>query len=193
MSRYTLITTLQDSLHEECRETRGELVDAVTRSLGNIVAVELDPCLIITLSNGISEEDHSRLFSELSSKHANIRIVSVLHDIPLIALYKAIQFSKKYEYFFERGTENDYLLGLFEHSISATDPVAELIKRLDLLYYVATSLLNTGSLVIHMDLSKLVAVLNKQQISQYEGFKGNIKVRYAEGRDAHELLEDLLS
>lgn len=179
------------SSSDYCKEVRGDIAKALSRVIGDHIAVELDSCLILLLSNGISEEVHSKTYSELSSRHEKIRVVSVIHEIPLIALYKALQFSKKQEYFYERGIEKDYLIGVFEHDSPVSDPVVDLASRLDLLYFVASSLINTGSLVIHFDLKRIIAIINRQQVNQYEEFKKYLEVKYARGNNAYELMRDI--
>ncbi|MEM4717621.1 MAG: hypothetical protein QXE81_02540 [Desulfurococcaceae archaeon] len=167
MSRYTVIS-IDQSLVEKKREFLRESIDkTLEKYTGNCCYYTfITPYLVILLSNGLNEKSHIDLFNELNATCPGIRLASITHEVPINAIYKALQVIAKTSFYYEHGIENDYLIGHLIPEYKGSDPLEDLVITTNLLSNALLVILRSGSIPLHIDLGGLIAVLNEYSIDQ---------------------------
>lgn len=194
MSRFTLIISSKGEEPWSClTPLHRDLCDYLGKHVDKNCCFELIYSrLLILLSNGLSRERHCEIFNELNKICSHVSMVSVLHEIPVFALYKASKLSKTYSFFYEEGVEREYLIGYFTLPSYTEDILGDIARRISVFHNVANLLLNTGSIPLRLDLNGVLAVLNRKSIQHLEYIKSQVVTGIASNLNAARAVEEAI-
>lgn len=192
MSRFTLIILCkQDSLGNCLTQHRRDLHGYVEKALGQRCYFQLMRSrILLLLSNGLSKEKHYEIYSKLNEVFPSTSMISVLHYIPMFAIYKASKLSQLREFFYEEGVEQEYVVGYFTLPADIGDLLGDIARRINIFYNIASLLINTGSLPIQLDYNGVLAILNRKSLKHLEYVKSQVRFKVASNIDAIKAIED---
>jgi len=192
MPRYTITLINSTTSEKERLELVKRVVDYFSEN--NAYSFTLTPRIIITLSNGINREIHERIHSVISSMHSNIRIASVIHNIPALALNKASRILVSQRFYYEEGVEEEYILGYFKiRELGGYSILDEYTYRKNILYELLNLLEYTGSLPLKIDLNGVLAVLSEKSLDISSILGGRVEVKLARSRIVELALREVFS
>lgn len=192
MPRYTITLINSTTSEKERLELVKRVVDYFSEN--NAYSFTLTPRIIITLSNGINREIHERIHSVISSMNSNIRIASVIHNIPALALNKASRILVSQRFYYEEGVEEEYILGYFKiRELGGYGILDEYTYRKNILYELLNLLEYTGSLPLKIDLNSVLAVLSEKSLDISSILGGRVEVKLARSKIVELALREVFS
>jgi GTP cyclohydrolase III len=193
MCRYTVILIEGQSGD---REKRGfwSLLEENLRGFTSEEGVfsVLKPNIVIVLSNGISRDKHLEIHKVLSNNSLQVRIASVLHESPVLALIKASRILERSTFYYEEGEEKEYIIGYFSFKPRRGGGIIdEFTHRRLILYKVLRFLEYTGSLPIEISINNILAVLSKKSEELVDELKEDVVLKTARGLHAKSLVSEV--
>lgn len=177
MSRYTFITfsgngsrkaPRADDLHNQIKQLEAS----------GYPSYYIGQNTYVVLSNGLSRESHYKLYSQLSKYPSiKVRVTSVTHENPVYATIKFSKLASKSDFYYEESPEGEYFIGYFTpiEGVEA-DVLTAIARRMKLLMEVGLCLLNLGSLPLALNLTGIIAALNRSSIDQMNGIRQHMRV-----------------
>lgn len=185
MSRYTIILIDQSFIGKHGAVSKDILSKTIEKYIVDCCYYTfLTPYLAILLSNGLSEKSHIDLFNELNTIYPGIKLVSVTHEVPMYAVYKALQVVGRTNFYYEQGVEEDYLIGYLVLEHKGADPLEDLVSIVNLLHNALIILLRGGSIPLHICLGGLITTLNKHSIDQLDLLRPYYRVNIVQYKNA---------
>lgn len=184
MSRFTLIvpTTSTRKCNKALEQREGaerfslySYVKKYAKEHG-CVSCRILPSVFVMLSNGLSKEDHYRLYESINAGYRGIRVISVIHENPIYAIIKASKTMEQVSLYYEEGVEREYYVGYFIPRSISGDVLNNLAHAYSTLYNTTMFLLNSGSLPLKVSTRGVLAVLNKSIVNQLEYMKTRVCV-----------------
>lgn len=184
MSRFTLIipTTLAGECNKTSKQCKGtgrtSLYSYIKRYVKErgCVFYRIPPGVLIMLSNGLSKEDHYKLYESINAEYPGIRVISVIHENPIYAIIKASKTMERENLYYEEGVEREYYIGYFAPRGVSGDIINNLAYTYSILFNTTMLLLNSGSLPLEVGTKGVLAVLNKSALNQLDYIKTRVCV-----------------
>lgn len=175
MSRYTLISLGKRLVyHEDFSEVLNTLIN--THGGARPPFFEIYPEFLILLSNGVSRDIHMRIHEELGKRYQYVKTISTTHTNPIFALIKASKIAAEEDFYYEEGEEHEYYVGFFTPRPGYRDVLLGLNHSLKVISNLIQILLNTGSLILKIDVKGILAVLNKDIVQSLNTLTNIVQV-----------------